>query len=254
MSGQNTAGAYKLYVEDGILTERVRVAVKTSSDWADYVFAKDYQLKPLSDVASFIAANKHLPDVPSAEEVTKNGIDMAQMDARLLQKIEELTLYVIKQQQEIDAITQEMHQKFAQYDTQITTMQGRINVDTIAHFDTDQSTLRDEDKQRLDDFAKVMRDHHANAVITAEGFADPSGSAGYNQRLALKRAQAVRDYLVQNGGLNADQVRAVGYGKVSNRQVVKGATGEEGQPNRRVSLVTDFAGSASNSTTGTGNT
>ncbi|WP_232823600.1 OmpA family protein [Dyella sp. C9] len=148
-----------------------------------------------------------------------------------------------KQQQEIDAITQEMHQKFAQYDTQITAMQGRISVDTIAHFDTNQSTLRDEDKQRLDDFAKVMREHHANAVITAEGFADPSGSAALNQRLALRRAQAVRDYLVQSGGLNAGQVRAVGYGKVANRQVVKGATGEQGQPNRRVSLVTDFAGS-----------
>lgn len=148
-----------------------------------------------------------------------------------------------KQQQEIDAITQEMHQKFGQYDTQITAMAGRINVDTIAHFDTNQVTLRDEDKQRLDDFAKVMKDHHANAVITAEGFADPAGSAAYNQHLALKRAQAVRDYLVQNGGLNADQVRAVGYGKAGNRQVIKGATGDQGQPNRRVSLVTDFAGS-----------
>ena len=159
-----------------------------------------------------------------------------------------------KQQQEIDATTQEMHQKFGQYDTQITALQGRISVDTIAHFDTNQSTLRDEDKQRLDDFAKVMREHHTDAVITAEGFADPSGSAGYNQRLALKRAQAVRDYLVQNGGLNADQVRAVGYGKVANRQVVKGATGDQGMPNRRVSLVTDFVGAgtaaASNSSAG----
>lgn len=159
-----------------------------------------------------------------------------------------------KQQQEIDAITQEMHTKFAQYDTQITAMAGRISVDTIAHFDTDQSTLRDEDKQRLDDFAKVMRDHHANAVITAEGFADSAGSPGYNQQLGLKRAQAVRDYLVQTGGLNADQVRAVSYGKVKNRQVVKGATGDQGMPNRRVSLVTDFAGSAGSatSTTSTG--
>lgn len=159
-----------------------------------------------------------------------------------------------KQQQEIDAITQEMHQKFGQYDTQITAMQGRINVDTIAHFDTNQTTLRDEDKQRLADFAKVMRDHHADAVITAEGFADPAGSAGYNQHLALKRAQAVRDYLVQTGGLNADQVRAVGYGKVANRQVVKGATGDQGMPNRRVSLVTDFVGSGSTASVSPGST
>lgn len=156
--------------------------------------------------------------------------------------ISELRANDQKQQQEIDAITQEMHQKFGQYDTQITAMQGRINVDTIAHFDTNQTTLRDEDKQRLDEFAKVMREHHAQAVITAEGFADPAGSAGYNQHLAQKRAEAVRDYLVQSGGLDAAQVRAVGYGKAANRQVVKGATGEQGMPNRRVSLVTDFVG------------
>jgi peptidoglycan-associated lipoprotein len=149
-----------------------------------------------------------------------------------------------KQQQEIDAITQEMHDKFAKYDAQIAEVQGRIRVETIAHFDTNQSTLRDEDKPLLDDYAKVMREHHSNAVITAEGFADPSGSAGYNHRLALKRAEAVRDYLVHSGGLNADQVRAVSYGESKNRQVVPGAKGDKGMPNRRVSLVTDFAGSS----------
>jgi peptidoglycan-associated lipoprotein len=149
-----------------------------------------------------------------------------------------------KQQQEIDAITQEMHEKFAKYDAQIAEAQGRISVETVAHFDTNQSTLRDADKPLLDAYARVMREHHATAIITAEGFADPSGAAGYNHRLALKRAEAVRDYLVHSGGLNADQVRAVSYGEVRNRQVVHGATGEKGMPNRRVSLVTDFAGSS----------
>lgn len=148
-----------------------------------------------------------------------------------------------KQQQEIDSIKQEMQQKFSQYDSQITAMQGRISVNTIAHFDTDQSTIRDDDKKQLDDFAKIIKDHHSNAVITAEGFADPSGSAAHNRRLATKRAEAVRDYLIQTGGLNAEQVRAVGYGEMKNRQVVKGAHGDEGQPNRRVTLVTDFTGS-----------
>jgi peptidoglycan-associated lipoprotein len=149
-----------------------------------------------------------------------------------------------KQQQEIDAITQEMHQKFAQYDTQITAMQGRIDVNMIAYFDTNQATLRDQDKQRLDDYAKMMREHHANAVITAEGFADPQGGAAYNRKLSLRRAEAVRDYLVHNGGLSAEQVRAVGYGEVHNRQAVPGAHGDKGQANRRVALVTDFTGSS----------
>jgi len=149
-----------------------------------------------------------------------------------------------KQQQEIDALAQEMHQKFAKYDTQIAEVQGRIRVETIAHFDTNQSTIRDQDKPLLDEYAKVMREHHTSAVITAEGFADPSGTPAHNRHLALKRAQAVRDYLVHSGGLNADQVRAVSYGEAKNRQVVRGASGEKGLPNRRVSLVTDFAGSS----------
>lgn len=99
-----TPVGYNLYVENGILTEKVKVAVKNSSDWSDFVFAKNYKLKPLSTVESFINENKHLPDVPSASSVVKTGIDVAKMDAILLQKIEELTLYIIQQQKEINAL------------------------------------------------------------------------------------------------------------------------------------------------------
>ncbi len=105
-SSVNTPAGYKLYVQDGILTEKLKVAVKNSGDWADYVFAKDYQLKPLEEVEAYINENKHLPDVPSAEEVVKSGIDVAQMDALLLQKIEELTLYVIQLKAELKALKQ----------------------------------------------------------------------------------------------------------------------------------------------------
>ncbi len=88
---------YKLYVQTGILTEKVKVALINTSDWADYVFAKNYELKTLSEVESFVNANKHLPGVPSAEELKEQGgFDVAKMDAKLLEKIEELTLYVIE--------------------------------------------------------------------------------------------------------------------------------------------------------------
>jgi hypothetical protein len=99
---------YKLFVETGILTEKVRVAVKNSANWADYVFAKDYQLKPLSDVESYIDANKHLPNIPSADEIVKSGIDVATMDAKLLEKIEELTLYIIEQNKRIERMQNEI--------------------------------------------------------------------------------------------------------------------------------------------------
>ncbi len=97
-------GNYKLYVADGILTEKVRVALKSTSDWADYVFANDYKLWSLTEVETYIRENKHLPGVPSAEEVQKTGIDMAAMDAKLLEKIEELTLYVIGIQKENEVL------------------------------------------------------------------------------------------------------------------------------------------------------
>jgi hypothetical protein len=93
---KGTPGTYQLYVQGGILTEKVKAAVATTNDWSDYVFAKDYQLKSLKEVELFVKSNKHLPNVPSAAEVVKEGIDMAKMDATLLEKIEELTLYLIE--------------------------------------------------------------------------------------------------------------------------------------------------------------
>lgn len=67
----------------------------TLSGWSDFVFASDYTLRPLSEVESFIAANRHLPDVPSEAQVLENGMNVGEMSATLLQKIEELTLYII---------------------------------------------------------------------------------------------------------------------------------------------------------------
>lgn len=95
---------YKLYVEEGILTEKVKVAISGSADWSDYVFADDYDLKPIEEVNEYIKQHQHLPGVPSAEEVVENGLDLGKMDATLLQKIEELTLYIIEQQKEIQEL------------------------------------------------------------------------------------------------------------------------------------------------------
>ncbi len=88
-------GNYRLYVNGGILAEKVRVAVYGSAFWADYVFAPDYRLKPLEEVEAFIAENKHLPGIPSAEEIGKEGLDVAEMLSMQMAKIEELTLHTI---------------------------------------------------------------------------------------------------------------------------------------------------------------
>ncbi len=103
-SALNVPDGYKLYVADGILTERVKVAVKNSDEWADYVFANDYKLRSLDEVNQFIQANKHLPGIPSADDIAKQGIDVGKMHAKLLEKIEELTLYMIELKQENRAL------------------------------------------------------------------------------------------------------------------------------------------------------
>ncbi|MBL7760601.1 MAG: hypothetical protein JNK08_07885 [Sediminibacterium sp.] len=95
---------YKLYVEQGILTEKVKVAVKNSKDWYDHVFHKDYTLMPLHQLDTYIKKNQHLPGIPTAQEVVKDGQDLGKMNALLLQKIEELTLYTIELKKELDAV------------------------------------------------------------------------------------------------------------------------------------------------------
>ena len=91
-----TPAGYSLFVGQGLLAERVKVAVRNTSDWSDKVFDKSYPLKSLSAVEQYINTNKHLPGVPSAQEMVEKGNDLHQTDARLLEKIEELTLYVIE--------------------------------------------------------------------------------------------------------------------------------------------------------------
>lgn len=140
------------------------------------------------------------------------------------------------------ALRNELQAKFSEYDKAIAEAAGKLRIDTMAHFDYDSAVLRDEDKPALDHFAKVIRDHHPGSLITVEGFTDPAGAAGFNKRLGQKRAEAVRGYLVDNGGLPADSVRAVSYGESSDRLVVKG-WGAEGLPNRRAALVVDRVGS-----------
>ena len=99
-----TNGNFKLFVKDGILTERLKLAMHNSVEWPDFVFASNYELPTLKEVESFIQENKHLPNIPSAKVVKEQGIDVGEMNAKLLQKIEELTLYIIDQEKRIEKL------------------------------------------------------------------------------------------------------------------------------------------------------
>lgn len=89
----------KLIVNGKIHANEVEI---TTMDWADFVFDPQYQLMSTEDLEAYILANKHLPDVPAEQDVIDNGINVGEMNKILLQKIEELTLYMLQQQKQIE--------------------------------------------------------------------------------------------------------------------------------------------------------
>jgi len=91
---------YKLSVDGKVRAH----GVKVYTDWADYVFEDDYELPTLEEVEQHIKEKGHLKDIPSAEEVEENGIEIGEMNKLLLQKIEELTLYTIELKKEIEEL------------------------------------------------------------------------------------------------------------------------------------------------------
>lgn len=101
---------YKLYVEEGILTEKVKVAIKNSEDWFDHVFNADYKLMPLTDLEKYLTINKHLPDMPTTNDVMTSGLDLGKMNGLLLKKVEELTLYLIEMRKDLDQTKKELAQ------------------------------------------------------------------------------------------------------------------------------------------------
>jgi len=80
------------------------IEVTSTIAWPDYVFKPDYKLMPLDELEGFIKANSHLPNIPTEAEVKTDGMNVAEMNAKLLQKVEELTLYVIEQQKQIEEL------------------------------------------------------------------------------------------------------------------------------------------------------
>jgi hypothetical protein len=103
----NTGGGYKFAVNGTAIFDGVTVQVFSSNNpkatsWADYVFDKGYQLPSLQSVAAYIAANHHLDGIPTTAEVEKNGLNLGVNQTKMLEKIEQLTLYSIDLQKQAD--------------------------------------------------------------------------------------------------------------------------------------------------------
>ena len=100
--GGTAATGYQLSVAGPMIASQVRI--KNVSNWPDYVFRPSYKRLALPLLEKFVQNNNHLPDIPSAQKIASEGIDVTDMQAKLLKKVEEITLYLIDQQKEIEGL------------------------------------------------------------------------------------------------------------------------------------------------------
>jgi hypothetical protein len=112
LSDADIAGhvALKISASGVVYTKELNVQTNI---FPDYVFQKDYRLRPLAEVQAYIDQNHHLPEIPSEQEVIKNGLNLGEMNKLLLKKVEELTLYLIQQQEEINMIKRKQEESNA---------------------------------------------------------------------------------------------------------------------------------------------
>ena len=87
---------YNLFVTKGIRTEKIKVDIAAINGWADFVFDSNYKIMSLSTLRDYILKNKHLPEIQTESEVKVTGLDIAESQKKLLQKVEELTLYILE--------------------------------------------------------------------------------------------------------------------------------------------------------------
>ncbi len=112
--GTTAMGNHKLAVEGSIGAREIKVE---ASSWSDFVFDSDYELRSLAEVEEYVNENGHLPEIPNEEDVKVNGVNLGEMNAKLLQKIEELTLYLIEQNKELKAQNEELKMQRREIET-----------------------------------------------------------------------------------------------------------------------------------------
>lgn len=151
----------------------------------------------------------------------------------------------------IDAVARDVQRLTSQLNdlnVKVTNLNGLIAFALPVYFDFDKADLRDSDRAVLKRFANVIKEFYPGAILTAEGFADPVGNTAYNKKLGLRRADAVKSYLISDGGVDQNAVRTVSYGEDKNRAVQLGSSNPKDShaAHRRVVIVLDYVGTAAN--------
>lgn len=172
-------------------------------------------------------------------------VEMNQGDEANAQRVNQVNSRVDGLESRMSTLEQELRTMGDEFDATVERLESAIRFNTPIYFGFDDDGVQSQYEPLLERFASVVNEYYPDASITVEGFTDPSGSEAYNLRLGQRRADAVKDYLAGQG-LSAERLKAVSYGKNTQRLVTPGATGpgQEGWQNRRVVLVIDHAASA----------
>jgi peptidoglycan-associated lipoprotein len=173
--------------------------------------------------------------------------DMAAGDEALDARITTNATAISDVEMRLDRVEADLQQLATDFDATVQRLETALRFTAPVHFGFDDATVRNQDHELLQRFSSVVGEHYPDALITVEGFTDPSGSAAYNLRLGQRRADAVKAFLTDQGRLSAPQIRAVSYGEDTSRLVDANAMGpgETGIANRRVVLVIEHANAAS---------
>jgi hypothetical protein len=133
--GTTTPGTYKLAVNGNVHAQQVSVDL---AGWGDYVFDRDYTLPSLTQIKTYIDQNHHLPDIPSEQQVIKDGLNLGEMNKLLTKKVEELTLYLIEQdekEKKQEMINSQLENKLKVQQVEINELNQKVNMllTRIAH-------------------------------------------------------------------------------------------------------------------------
>jgi len=145
----------------------------------------------------------------------------------------------------LEWLAEELEKLNTEFGVTVEKLEGAIAFNVPVNFEFDSAALDDNDTAVLDRFAHLYGEYYGDGLITVEGFTDEAGSKAYNDILGRRRAEEVKSYLTEIGGLDDQKVRTVSYGESEDRLVAPGEFGRSaGAANRRVVLVIDQVSSA----------
>lgn len=190
-----------------------------------------------------VSACAHVKQDEFQAEMDRVRAEMAAGDQALDARVTANSSAISDVEMRLDRMESELQQLATEFDATVQRLETSLRFAAPVHFGFDDATVRTQDQELLQRFSSVVGEHYPDALITVEGFTDPSGSAAYNLRLGQRRADAVKAFLVDQGRLNGARVRTVSYGEDSSRLVDTGAMGpgESGVANRRVVMVIEHA-------------